>query len=173
MVFVNSMSDLFHEKVSVEFVRQVWEVMAQAHWHTFQIHTKRPDRMAMLCESLPLLSNVWLGASVENADYISRLAELRRVKAVVRFVSFEPLLGPVGTVDLSKIEWAIVGGESGPQARLMERQWVNEIQFACRKYDTAFFFKQWGGRRKAKTGRELDGRTWDEFPMPQQQVAVV
>ncbi len=173
MVFVNSMSDLFHEKVSAGFVRQVWKVMAQAHWHTFQILTKRPDRMAMLCESLPLLSNVWLGASVENADYISRLAELRRVKAVVRFVSFEPLLGPVGTVDLSKIEWAIVGGESGPQARPMERQWVNEIQLACRRYGTAFFFKQWGGRRKAKTGRELDGRTWDEFPMQRQQVAVV
>ena len=139
MVFVNSMSDLFHEKISVEFVSQVWEVMAQAHWHTFQILTKRPDRMAMLCENLPLLSNVWLGTSVENADYISRLEELRRVKAVVRFVSFEPLLGPIGAVDLNKIEWAIVGGESGPQARPMERQWVNEIQSACRKYPSMSF----------------------------------
>lgn len=173
MVFVNSMSDLFHEKVSAEFVTQVWEVMAQAHWHTYQILTKRPDRMAALCESLPLLRNVWLGTSVENADYISRIEELCRVRAIVKFVSFEPLIGSVGAPDLSNIEWAIVGGESGPQARPMERQWVSEIQLACRKYDTAFFFKQWGGKRKAKTGRELDGRTWDEFPKQQQQIGVV
>ena len=173
MVFVNSMSDLFHEKVSAEFVTQVWEVMAQAHWHTYQILTKRPDRMAALCESLPLLRNVWLGTSVENADYISRIEELCRVRAILKFVSFEPLIGSVGAPDLSNIEWAIVGGESGPQARPMERQWVSEIQLACRKYDTAFFFKQWGGKRKAKTGRELDGRTWDEFPKQQQQIGVV
>ena len=173
MVFVNSMSDLFQEKVSAGFVRQVWDVMAQAHWHTFQILTKRPERMAMLCEYLPLLRNVWLGTSVENADYISRLEELGRVKAAVRFVSFEPLIGSVGVVNLTGIEWAIVGGESGPRARPMDRQWVNEIRLACRKSGTAFFFKQWGGKNKAKTGRELDGRTWDEFPMRHQQAAVV
>ena len=111
MVFVNSMSDLFQEKVSAGFVRQVWDVMAQAHWHTFQIRTKRPERMAMLCEYLPLLRNVWLGTSVENADYILRLEELRRVKAAVRFVSFEPLIGSVGVANLTGIDWAIVGGE--------------------------------------------------------------
>ena len=170
MVFVNSMSDLFHEKVPSAFVRQVWKVMAQAHWHTFQILTKRPERMATLCEDLPLLRNVWLGTSVESADYISRLEELRRVNAAVRFVSFEPLIGSVGAADLTGIAWAIVGGESGPRARPMKRQWVNEIHVACARYGTAFFFKQWGGKNKAKTGRELDGRTWDEFPM---QVAAV
>jgi protein gp37 len=110
---------------------------------------------------------------VENADYISRLEALRRVKATVRFVSFEPLIGSVGAANLTGIEWAIVGGESGPRARPMERRWVNEIQLACRRSDTAFFFKQWGGKNKAKTGRELDGRTWDEFPMQHQQTAVV
>ena len=172
MVFVNSMSDLFHEKVSSAFVRQVWKVMAQAHWHTFQILTKRPERMAMLCEDLPLLRNVWLGTSVESVDFVSRLEELRRVKAAVRFVSFEPLIGSVGPADLTGIAWAIVGGESGPRARPMKRQWVSEIQLACRRYGTAFFFKQWGGKNKAKTGRELDGRTWDEFP-PQHRVAQI
>jgi protein gp37 len=173
MVFVNSMSDLFHEKVPLAFVRQIWKVMAQAHWHTFQILTKRPQRMAMLCENLPLLRNVWLGTSVESADYISRLEELRRVNAAVRFVSFEPLIGSVGAADLTGIAWAIVGGESGPRARPMKRQWVNEIHLACDRYGTAFFFKQWGGKNKAKTGRELDGRTWDSFPMQHQRVAVV
>ena len=173
MVFVNSMSDLFHEKVSAGFIRQVWKVMGQAHWHTFQILTKRPERMAMLSDNLPLLDNVWLGTSVENADYVPRLEALRRVKATVRFVSFEPLIGSVGAANLAGIEWAIVGGESGPRARPMEPQWVNEIQLACRNSGTAFFFKQWGGRNKAKTGRELDGRTWDEFPMQQQRTAVI
>lgn len=170
-VFVNSMSDLFQESVSAGFVKQVWQVMAEAHWHTFQILTKRPERMAMLCEDLPFLSNVWLGTSVENADYIWRLEELRRVNAVVRFVSFEPLIGSVGAANLSDIEWAIVGGESGPGARPMDRRWVDQIQLACRKSGTAFFFKQWGGKNKAKTGRELDGRTWDEFPTKQKQLA--
>lgn len=164
-IFVNSMSDLFHEKVSAEFIRQVWQVMAKAHWHTFQILTKRPERMAVLCGNLPLLSNVWLGTSVENADYVWRLEELRRVKAAVRFVSFEPLIGSVGAANLSGIEWAIVGGESGPMARPMHRHWIDEIRWSCRKYGTAFFFKQWGGTNKARTGRELDGQTWDEFPM--------
>jgi protein gp37 len=173
MVFVNSMSDLFQEKISATFVRQVWQIMEEAHWHTFQILTKRPKRMAALCADLPLLHNVWLGASVENADYVSRLDDLRQVKAAVRFVSFEPLIGPVGAADLTGIEWAIVGGESGPRARLMKRQWVNEIQLACRRSGTAFFFKQWGGKNKTKMGRELGGRTWDEFPAQHQQLARV
>jgi protein gp37 len=172
MVFVNSMSDLFHERVRFGFVRQVWKIMAEANWHTYQILTKRPERMATLCAGLPQLPNVWLGTSVENADYVSRIEQLRQVNAAVRFVSFEPLIGPVGAADLAGIEWAIVGGESGPRARPMEREWVVEVRMACRKSGTAFFFKQWGGKRKIKTGRELDGRTWDEYPRQRQRAAM-
>jgi protein gp37 len=165
MVFVNSMSDLFHEGVSDSFIAQVWGVMQQTPIHTYQILTKRPDRMAMLSKDLPLLKNVWLGTSVENKDYLDRLSHLRATRTKIRFVSFEPLLGSVKGANLSKIHWAIVGGESGPKARTMERSWVDEIHAACRKYDTAFFFKQWGGRNKKVTGRAIDGRTWDEFPV--------
>lgn len=164
-VFVNSMSDLFHERVPAAFITQVWAVMERARKHTFQILTKRPERMAILTKDLPLLPNVWLGTSVESGDYLARLDNLRDVLAQVRFVSFEPLLGSVGVADLSKIDWAIVGGESGPNARPMERRWVDEIHAACRRYDTAFFFKQWGGRNKKAAGRDLDGRTWEEFPV--------
>jgi len=164
MVFVNSMSDLFHDRVPVNFISRVWTVMEQAQKHTFQILTKRPERMATLTKDLPLLRNVWLGTSIESGDYLARLDNLRGARAHVRFVSFEPLLGSVGIADLSEIDWAIVGGESGPNARPMERRWVDEIHTACRLYDTAFFFKQWGGRNKKTTGRDLDGRTWEEFP---------
>lgn len=165
MIFVNSMSDLFHERVPDAFVFQVWDVMSQASRHTFQILTKRPERMARLTKSLPLLGNVWLGASVENSEHLSRLDNLRRVRAQVRFVSFEPLLGSVRHADLSEIHWAIVGGESGPNARPVARSWVDEIQSACRLHGTAFFFKQWGGRNKKAAGRMIDGETWDEFPI--------
>lgn len=165
MVFVNSMSDLFHDRVPDAFISQVWGVMERASYHTFQILTKRPDRMARLTENLPLLKNIWLGTSVESADYLDRLDHLRMVRAEVRFVSFEPLLGSVGLADLSNIQWAIVGGESGPHARPMERTWVDEIQTACRLHGTAFFFKQWGGRNKKASGRAIDGKTWDEFPV--------
>jgi protein gp37 len=165
MVFVNSMSDLFHERVPDAFVAQVWDVMARASKHTFQILTKRPDRMAHLTKALPLLKNVWLGASVESGAYLDRLDDLRRVRSQVRFVSFEPLLGSVGLPDLSDIHWAIVGGESGPMARPMARRWVDEIHEACRAHGTAFFFKQWGGRNKKVAGRKIDGKTWDEFPL--------
>ena len=165
MVFVNSMSDLFHPGVPEEFIARVWDVMARASKHTFQILTKRPQRMAEIVQHFPLLSNVWLGTSVENADYLSRLDYLRRARARVRFVSFEPLLSSIGQPDLNGINWAIVGGESGPQARQMDRDWVEEIHAACRTHDTAFFFKQWGGRNKKATGRVLNGRTWDEFPI--------
>jgi protein gp37 len=164
-VFVNSMSDLFHPDVPVDFIRRVWSVMASAKIHTFQILTKRPERLPMLTAELPLLQNVWLGTSVENNDYLERLDHLRATRAHVRFVSFEPLLGSVGGADLSGIHWAIVGGESGPKARIMDRQWVDEIMRACRKHGTAFFFKQWGGRNKKVTGRRIDGKTWDEFPV--------
>jgi protein gp37 len=171
LVFVNSMSDLFHDDVPEDFVAQVWDVMARAAEHTFQVLTKRPGRMARLTRSLPLLSNVWLGTSVESAAYLPRLDDLRRVRAQVRFVSFEPLLGSVAPVDLSGIHWAIVGGESGPQARPMAREWVDEIQAACRTHLTAFFFKQWGGRNKKGSGRELDGKTWDDLPVRERQVS--
>ena len=165
MVFVNSMSDLFHAAVPEEFIGRVWDVMARASKHTFQILTKRPKRMAEISQHFPLLSNVWLGTSVESADYLCRLDDLRRARAHVSFVSFEPLLSSVGRPDLNGIDWAIVGGESGPQARQMHRDWVEDIQAACRAHDTAFFFKQWGGRNKKATGRVLGGKTWDEFPI--------
>ena len=165
-VFVNSMSDLFQDGVPGEFIRDVWHVMGQAHWHTFQILTKRPDNMlaVMKEQRLPVLSNVWLGASVESADYRGRIGTLRKIDAAVRFVSFEPLIGSVGRVSLKGIHWAIVGGESGPSARPMNPGWVSEIQSACERFGTAFFFKQWGGANKKKAGRLLKGRTWDDYP---------
>jgi protein gp37 len=163
-IFVNSMSDLFHEAVSPEFVGEVWSVMRQTPQHTYQILTKRPDRMLELTRGLAVLPNVWLGTSVESGDYLHRIDELRKVAAIVRFVSFEPLLGSVAACDLSQIHWAIVGGESGPRARPMSKVWVDEIEAACRKAGTAFFFKQWGGVRKKATGRQYRGTTFDEMP---------
>jgi protein gp37 len=172
LVFVNSMSDLFHDDVPDDFIARVWSVMAQASKHTFQILTKRPDRMAGVTWRLPLLRNVWLGTSVESASYLPRLDDLRQARAHVRFVSFEPLLGSVAAADLSGIHWAIVGGESGPRARPMARAWVDEIQAACRTYGVAFFFKQWGGRNKKTAGRAIDGKTWDELPFKSHQASV-
>jgi protein gp37 len=164
-IFVNSMSDLFHADVPAEFIREVWLTMEATPHHTYQVLTKRPDRMALITATLPLLKNVWLGTSVENADYLQRIDDLRRVRSVVRFVSFEPLLGSVASGDLTGIHWAIVGGESGPRAREMNPKWVDEIEAACRRYKTAFFFKQWGGKNKKATGRLLRGRTYDEMPL--------
>jgi protein gp37 len=167
MVFVNSMSDLFHQNVPIEFIEKVWNTMAETPRHTYQILTKRPDRMAELTARLPKLSNVWLGTSVESKDYLFRLDELRLANAYIRFISFEPLISSVGTPNLASIDWAIVGGESGPKARPIDPDWVEEIYGSCRQYSTAFFFKQWGGKRKHKTGRLLHGRTYDEFPAQQ------
>jgi protein gp37 len=164
MVFVNSMSDLFHDDVPVSFIAAVWNVMQETPRHTYQILTKRPDRMRDVARALPVLENVWLGTSVESADFLGRLDLLREVCAIVRFVSFEPLITSVGHPDLRGIGWAIVGGESGPKARPMETTWVDNIQASCRAYGTAFFFKQWGGRNKKAAGRSLHGKTWDEFP---------
>lgn len=164
LVFVNSMSDLFHEDVPVTFISRVWQTMKQTPQHTYQILTKRPDRMRHVAVDLPVLPNVWLGTSVESPDYLFRIDELRSTLASVRFISFEPLLASVEGVDLSRIDWAIVGGESGPCARPMEVDWVEEIESACRKTDTAFFFKQWGGKNKKKNGRLLRERTFDEMP---------
>jgi protein gp37 len=165
-IFVNSMSDLFQDAVDERFIRRVWNVMEKAHWHSFQILTKRPERMLKLLSkpSFATLPNVWLGTSVESEDYLGRIDILRRVPAHIRFISFEPLLGPIVDPDLTGIHWAIVGGESGPRARPMQEWWVNELHDACERQRVAFFFKQWGGPRKQKTGRMLRDRTWDEYP---------
>lgn len=167
-IFVNSMSDLFQDGVPDEFVRRVWNAMEQAHWHIFQILTKRPENMLRIVveNRLPILPNVWLGTSVENAAYAKRISILRGVPASIRFVSFEPLLGAVGHPSLKGIHWAIVGGESGPRARPMRPEWIEEIRTQCCKSGTAFFFKQWGGKNKKAAGRRYRDRTWDEYPAP-------
>jgi protein gp37 len=159
------MSDLFHPDVPVEFIRSVWQTMAATPRHTYQILTKRPQHMSrVLSDGFPTLANVWLGTSVENADVLDRIDDLLRVPAAVRFVSFEPLIGSVASARLKGIHWAIVGGESGPNARPLDPQWVDEIEAACRHSHTAFFFKQWGGTNKKATGRTYRGQTWDELP---------
>lgn len=164
-VFVNSMSDLFHPDVPIDFIRKVWNVMEQTQRHTYQILTKRPDRMAeVLRQDFAVLPNVWLGTSVEDGRVLHRLDDLRLVPAAVRFVSFEPLIGSVAGGKLNDIHWAIVGGESGPQARFMAPVWIDEIFDMCEDADAAFFFKQWGGTRKKAAGRSYRGRTWDEMP---------
>jgi len=166
-IFVNSMSDLFHPDVSFEFVEKVWSVMESTPQHTYQILTKRPGRMARFTQERTgnSLANVWLGTSVEKADVVQRIDQLRETYASIRFVSFEPLIGSVGDVDLTNIHWAIVGGESGPNSRPMDKTWVAEIERQCRVYDAAFFFKQWGGKNKKATGRTYKGQTWNEFPV--------
>ena len=161
------MSDLFQDEIDEKVIRQVWGVMQHAHWHSFQLLTKRPERMLeMLSKSeFPTLPNVWLGTSVESVAYLNRIDVLRRVPARIRFVSFEPLLGPIVNPDLSKIHWAIVGGESGPRARVMEAWWVEALRDSCQHQKVAFFFKQWGGKRKKQTGRLLGNRTHDDYPV--------
>jgi protein gp37 len=164
LIFVNSMSDLFQEAVPVEFIRRVWDTMAATPQHTYQVLTKRPDRMAAITPDLQLLPNVWLGTSVENAAVLDRLDHLRETPAAVRFVSFEPLIGSVAGGDLRDIHWAIVGGESGPRARPMLEDWVDEIHVMAEDAGAAFFFKQWGGRNKKAAGRAYRGRHWDDLP---------
>jgi protein gp37 len=164
-IFVNSMSDLFQDEVPTEVISSIWLVMKKAHWHTFQILTKRPERMRdVLSQFEDQLLNVWLGTSVESAAYLHRVDVLRSVPAHIRFVSFEPLLGPVAPVNLTGIHWVVVGGESGPGARPLESQWIEGIHNDCQRQGVAFFFKQWGGIHKAKAGRIFLGRTWDEYP---------
>lgn len=165
-IFVNSMSDLFQDAVPIEFIGKVWHAMETANWHTYQILTKRPERMRALLSSgdFKVLPYVWLGTSVESGDYVDRIDLLQDTPAAVRFISFEPLVGRIGAVDLRNIDWAIVGGESGPRCRPMDQIWVREIRVACDEQGVAFFFKQWGGRNKKATGRKLDGRTWDAYP---------
>ncbi len=164
LIFVNSMSDLFHDKVPAAYVRQVFDAMADAPQHTFQVLTKRPERLLKLSKSLPWARNIWMGASVESADYLDRIDLLRQSGAKVKFLSLEPLLGPLDDLDLRGIDWVIAGGESGPGARPMEQQWVRSIRDQCRAAKVAFHFKQWGGTNKKRAGRDLDGRTWDDLP---------
>jgi protein gp37 len=164
MIFVNSMSDLFHEKVPVEFIVCIFEVMEKAHWHTFQVLTKRSSRLLDLDPLISWPKNVWMGVSVENNDYKFRIDHLRQTGAKIKFLSLEPLLGPIHNIDLNNIDWVIVGGESGPKSRPIEEDWVRELRDSCLSSKTPFFFKQWGGTNKKKTGRLLEGRTWDEMP---------
>lgn len=163
-VFVNSMSDLFHEDIPLSFIRQVFQVMRQASHHQYQILTKRPEVALSYSVDLDWLDNVWLGTSVESAFYLDRVRILQRISAKTRFLSAEPLLGPMPRLPLRGVHWVIVGGESGPGARPMRKEWVTRIRDQCVARGVAFFFKQWGGTNKKRTGRTLDGRTWDEVP---------
>jgi protein gp37 len=164
MIFVNSMSDLFHESVPVDFIKRVFAVMRSCNQHTFQILTKRAERLRDVSDDLDWAPNIWMGVSVENSEYVHRINDLRHCGASVKFLSLEPLIGDLGALDLSGIDWAIAGGESGPNARPMDPTWVRSIRDQCINAQVAFHFKQWGGVNKKKTGRILDGRTWDEFP---------
>ena len=165
-IFVNSMSDLFHEAVPEEFIQQVFAIMGQASWHTFQVLTKRSDRLAEMDGRFSWPSNVWAGVSVETPEYLYRIDHLRRVPAMVRFVSFEPLLANLGDIDFSDVHWAIVGGESGAGARPIQEPWVADIRDQCVAAGVPFFFKQWGGVNKKKAGRILQGQLWDLRPQP-------
>ena len=164
LVFVNSMSDLFHARVPPSFIAKVFEVMRSTPQHTYQVLTKRPLRAARLAPELPWPANVWIGVSVEDVRVAHRVDHLRRVPAAVRFLSCEPLLGSLDTLDLSDIDWVIAGGESGPNYRPMDVRWARGIRDSCQSQDVPFFFKQWGGRTPKTRGRELDGRVWDEMP---------
>ena len=163
-IFVNSMSDLFHEDVPLNFILRVFDVMQKAHWHRFQVLTKRSGRLLDLDSELKWSPNIWMGVSVENNDYCYRIDDLRQTKAHIKFLSIEPMLGPLNHLNLEGIDWVIVGGESGPNARAMNPSWVTSIRDQCQKADVPFFFKQWGGINKKKAGRELEGRIWNEMP---------
>lgn len=163
-IFVNSMSDLFHADIPDEFIQSVFDTMLRGHWHNFQVLTKRAERLPLIAPKLPWPDNVWLGVSVEDAKHVWRLDCLREVPAAVRFVSIEPLLGPITTLNLDGIDWVIVGGESGPIHRKPDPKWVRDLRDLCVEEEVAFFFKQWGGAISKSGGRLLDGRTWDEMP---------
>ena len=163
-IFVNSMSDLFHNEVPFSFIKRVFSTMKQANWHQFQILTKRSERLLALSSELEWAPNIWMGASIENQDYVFRAEHLRKTGASIKFLSVEPLIDPITSLDLKGIDWVIVGGESGPGARAMRRVWVTAIRDLCKIAEIPFFFKQWGGTNKKKNGRLLDNRTWDELP---------
>lgn len=173
LVFVNSMSDVFHEKVPLEFIQRMFKTMRECPQHTFQLLTKRSERLVELAPHLEWAPNIWMGVSVEDSRVIKRIDDLRSVPAYVRFLSCEPLIGSLTGLNLEGIHWVIAGGESGPRSRPMEARWVIEIKDACEQADVAFFFKQWGGTRKDLTGRELNGRTYDEFPKTGQPIRVI
>jgi protein gp37 len=164
-IFVNSMSDMFHANVPREFILQAFDVMRRAHWHRFQVLTKRADRLASLSLELPWADNIWMGVSVESESYTYRIDRLRETDAAIKFLSLEPLLGPLADLELHGIDWVIVGGESGPGARSMNPEWVTSIRNQCLTAGVPFFFKQWGGVWKKKFGRTLEGRTWDQMPL--------
>ena len=165
VIFVNSMSDLFHDgRCPLDFIQQVFDVMRRADWHTFQVLTKRAERLSELDSQIDWPANVWMGVSVENQDYADRIDHLRQTRARIKFLSLEPLLGPLPRLDFKGINWAIVGGESGPGARPMLEEWVIDIRDQCRAQHVPFFFKQWGGVQKKRAGRLLQGKTWDEMP---------
>ena len=163
-IFVNSMSDLFQADVPLSYIKDVFSVMRRAHWHQYQVLTKRSERLLELSPRLEWAPQIWMGVSVENKDYVHRIDDLRKTAAHVKFLSLEPLLGPLHKLNLRGIDWAIVGGESGPGSRPVDPAWVTDIRDQCMRAGVAFFFKQWGGVQKKKTGRELEGRTWDEMP---------
>ncbi len=164
MIFVNSMSDLFHEDVPLDFIISIFDTMKKAYWHTFQLLTKRSKRLLELNKFLEWPKNVWMGVSVENSDYIFRIEHLREIDANIKFISFEPLIGPVQEIDLTNIDWVIVGGESGPKARPLKPEWVIDIKNQCLSQRVPFFFKQWGGFNKKKNGRVLEGKVWEQYP---------
>jgi protein gp37 len=163
-IFVNSMSDLFHADVPLEYIQRVFDVMRLANWHQYQILTKRSERLRELSPFLKWPEHVWMGVSVESANYVHRIDDLRHTGAAVKFLSLEPLLGPLPKLNLPGIDWVIVGGESGPGARPMDPRWVTDLRDQCLRADVPFFFKQWGGVQKKRNGRKLDGRTWNEMP---------
>jgi protein gp37 len=163
-VFVNSMSDLFHKDIPDTFIESVFRTMARAHWHVFQVLTKRAERLPNIAATLPWPDNVWLGVSVENAEYTTRIDHLRKIPASIRFLSLEPLLGPIPRLNLDRIDWVIVGGESGLQHRKPDPAWIRDLRDQCVRAGVPFFFKQWGGPIAKSGGRVLDGRTWDEMP---------
>jgi protein gp37 len=171
-IFVNSMSDLFHQDVPADYIKKVFAVMARADWHQFQVLTKRSERLQELSPVLPWPGHIWQGVSVENEDYLDRIDDLRASGAAVKFLSLEPLLGPLPKLNLRGINWVIVGGESGPGARPMRPEWVIDIRDQCTRQSVAFFFKQWGGVQKSKTGRRLEGRTWDQMPLTEAVLAL-
>ncbi len=165
MIFVNSMSDLFHENVPLKFILNVFSVMKRASWHTFQVLTKRSERLLELNPELNWPNNVWMGVSVENSAYTFRIDDLRQTNAKNKFLSLEPLLGPLSNLNLQNINWIIAGGESGPKSRPMRSEWVIEIRDQCLKAGVPFFFKQWGGVNKKRNGRLLEGKTWEQMPV--------
>jgi protein gp37 len=166
-IFVNSMSDLFHDQVPDSYIMEVFDIMVRAHWHQYQVLTKRAERVRALSKRLPWAPQIWMGVSVENEKYVWRIDDLLKTGAHVKFLSLEPLLGPLRKLNLKGIDWAIVGGESGPGARPVDPTWVSDLRDQCLKARVPFFFKQWGGVQKKKTGRKLEGRTWDEMPLLQ------